>query len=285
MVPAKRVLARSLNVPMVRLLQDYGLEKFHFGLQQLNLYSIDQPPSHYGLTLILGGAESSLWEISNAYAGMARTLNHFQPNDGRYDPQDFQSANLRLSTTEKEKTIILQKEAPVLSASACWHTLEAMRSVERPNSEGEWERFGSGKKIAWKTGRDEMRKIAICQQSGLNALRNCPIDTLWLGPGGERLESCHFHQQIYLDSTEQYRVNSDCQTIREMHPTTWFVLPPVEEFYYRNNHPSYRPLPPIHPDCSIVHNNTTRILPGKYTGFSRTGVKSTFGQTYAYTSR
>ena len=320
MVPAKRVLARSLNVPMVRLLQDYGLEKFHFGLQQLNLYSIDQPPSHYGLTLILGGAESSLWEISNAYAGMARTLNHFQPNDGRYDPQDFQSANLRLSTTEKEKTIILQKEAPVLSASACWHTLEAMRSVERPNSEGEWERFGSGKKIAWKTGtsfgfrdawavgvtpryvvgvwagnadgegrpglvgvkaagpvlfdifallkspdwfsppRDEMRKIAICQQSGLNALRNCPIDTLWLGPGGERLESCHFHQQIYLDSTEQYRVNSDCQTIREMHPTTWFVLPPVEEFYYRNNHPSYRPLPPIHPDCSIVHNNTTRQI-------------------------
>jgi len=319
MVPAKRALARSLNVPMVRLLQDYGLEKFHFGLQQLNLHSIDQPPSHYGLTLILGGAESSLWEISNAYAGMARTLNHFQPNDGRYDPRDFQAANLRIPLTKKEKRIDLQKEAPVLSAAACWHTFEAMRTVERPNGEGEWERFGSGKKIAWKTGtsfgfrdawavgvtpryvvgvwagnadgegrpglvgvkaagpvlfdifallkspvwfsppRDEMREVALCQQSGLNALAHCPVDTLWLGPGRERLESCHSHQRIYLDETEQYRVNSDCRTPREMHPATWFVLPPVEEFYYRNHHPGYRPLPSIHPDCPVIQNNTTQI--------------------------
>ncbi len=320
MVPAKRALARSLNVPMVRLLQDYGLEKFHFGLQQLNLSTIDQTPSHYGLTLILGGAESSLWEISNAYAGMARTLNHFQPNDGQYDPMDFQSAALELSSVPKTKTVYLQKEAPVLSAAACWHTFEAMRSVERPNSEGEWERFGSGKKIAWKTGtsfgfrdawavgvtpryvvgvwagnadgegrpglvgvkaagpvlfdifallkspvwfsppRDEMRETALCQQSGLGALRNCPVDTLWLGPGRERLESCRFHQQIYLDETEQYRVNSDCRSPREMYRANWFVLPPIEEFYYRNHHPAYRPLPPIHPDCPMgQHTNTAQI--------------------------
>ncbi len=319
MVPARRALARSLNVPMVRLLQDYGLEKFHFALQQLHLNSINQSPSHYGLTLILGGAESSLWEISNAYAGMARTLNHFQPNDGRYNPQDFQPADLGVPPELKEKTIDLQKEPPVLSAAACWHTFEAMRTVERPNSEGEWERFGSGKKIAWKTGtsfgfrdawavgvtpryvvgvwagnadgegrpglvgvkaagpvlfdifallkspawfsppRDEMREVALCQQSGLNALKDCPADTLWLGPGRERLESCHLHRRVYLDATEVYRVNSDCRMPREMHPATWFVLPPVEEFYYRNNHPSYRPLPPIHPDCPVVQNTTTQI--------------------------
>ncbi len=318
MVSAKRVLARSLNVPMVRLLQDYGLEKFHFGLQALNLHSINQSPSHYGLTLILGGAESSLWEISNAYAGMARTLNHFQPNDGRYDLKDFQPANLFERQTKKASSINLQKEAPILSAAACWHTLEAMRMVERPNTEGEWERFGSGKKIAWKTGTsfgfrdawaigvtpryvvgvwagnadgegrpgligvkaagpvlfdifallkspswfsppmDEMREVALCQTSGLRALSDCPVDTLWLGPGRARLESCRFHQRIHLDPTAKYRVNSDCRSPHEMHPASWFVLPPVEEFYYRNHHPSYRPLPPIHPDCPMTTNSTTK---------------------------
>lgn len=313
MVSAKRTLARSLNVPMVRLLQDYGLEKFHFGLQQLNLHSINQVPSHYGLTLILGGAESSLWEISNAYAGMARTLNYFQPNDGQYNTEDFQPANLIRSSEQAEKKYFSQKEAPVLSAAACWHTFEAMRSVERPNSEGEWERFGSGKKIAWKTGTsfgfrdawavgvtpryvvgvwagnadgegrpglvgvkaagpvlfdifallkspnwftpplDEMREVALCEQSGLRALKDCPTDTLWLGPGRERLRGCHFHQRIHLDISERFRVNSDCRTMREMRPATWFVLPPVEEFYYRNHHPAYRPLPPLHPDCPVIN--------------------------------
>ncbi len=317
MVPAKRALARSLNVPMVRLLQDYGLEKFHFGLKKLNLQSIRQSPSHYGLTLILGGAESSLWEISNAYAGMARTLNHFQPNNGRYNLEDFNQASLIAPSAENRKTIDLQNESPVLSAAACWHTLETMRTVERPNTEGEWERFGSGKKIAWKTGTsfgfrdawavgvtpryvvgvwagnadgegrpglvgvkasgpvlfdifallkspnwftpplDEMRAVALCQQSGLRALRDCPVDTLWLGPGRERLAPCRFHQRIHLDPTQKYRVNSACQTPREMHPASWFVLPPIEEFYYRNHHPAYRPLPPMHPDCRMANNPTT----------------------------
>jgi len=83
---------------------------------------------------------------------MAPTLNHFQPNNGRYDPEDFNQATLIHHPKEKNESIGFEEEAPVLSAAACWHTFEAMRKVERPNTEGEWERFGSGKKIAWKTG-------------------------------------------------------------------------------------------------------------------------------------
>src|SRR5690606_31202354 len=51
-VPAKKALIRSLNVPMVHLLSDYGLEKFHFGLKQLGLSTITKPANHYGLTLV-----------------------------------------------------------------------------------------------------------------------------------------------------------------------------------------------------------------------------------------
>jgi len=320
LVPAKRVLARSLNVPMVRLLHDYGLEKFHFGLQQLNLHAINQPPSHYGLTLILGGAESSLWEITNAYAGVARTLRHFQPNNGQYQKQDFTEATWLATTPQEESNPNLQKEFPTLSAAACWQMVEAMRTVERPNSEGSWERFQSGKRIAWKTGTsfgfrdawavgmtpryvvgvwagnadgegrpglvgvnaagpvlfdifsllkspewflkpiDEMAEVALCADTGYRALPDCPVDSTWLGPGRDKLAGCPYHQRIHLDPTGRFRVNSDCMEPSKMQPASWLVLPPIEETYYQKNHPEYRSLPPLHPDCPAETESASRMI-------------------------
>lgn len=57
-VPARRALIRSLNVPFVLLLQQYGLAKFHYNLKRLGLSTINKPPDHYGLSLILGSTES-----------------------------------------------------------------------------------------------------------------------------------------------------------------------------------------------------------------------------------
>ena len=34
-----------------------------------------------------------------------------------------------------------------------------------------------------------------------------------------------------------------------MQPVSWFVLPPIEEFYYKNNHPNYKILPVYRADC------------------------------------
>ena len=46
----------------------------------------------------------------------------------------------------------LTEEPTVLSAAASYQAFEAMREVERPNSEGDWEQFHSSMPIAWKTG-------------------------------------------------------------------------------------------------------------------------------------
>ncbi|HFC01065.1 MAG TPA: penicillin-binding protein 1C, partial [Phaeodactylibacter sp.] len=152
-VSAKRAIIRSLNVPLVKMLQSYTYEKFHFGLNNIGFTTITQPPDHYGLTLILGGAEANLWDITSAYASMARTVNHFSKNDGRYDPLDFRKPNYvfhkKTPATPKEK---LETEAPFISASASWLAFDAMRNLERPNSEGDWESFSSSRPIAWKTG-------------------------------------------------------------------------------------------------------------------------------------
>jgi penicillin-binding protein 1C len=152
-VPARRALSRSLNVPMVHMLRDYGLGKFHYALQELGFRTISFPPDHYGLTLILGGAEATLWEITNAYAGMARTLLHFYPYDGRYDPRDFDAAHyLQPNENAGQQESPLLPEPPLLGAANIWFTFEAMQQLERPGSEGQWEAFSSSRRLAWKTG-------------------------------------------------------------------------------------------------------------------------------------
>lgn len=67
-VHANEALARSLNVPAVFLLRQYGVPKFHSLLRGAGLTTLTQAPEHYGLSLILGGAEARLDEIAAAYS-------------------------------------------------------------------------------------------------------------------------------------------------------------------------------------------------------------------------
>lgn len=153
-VPAHQALSRSLNVPIIHLLQSYGLEKFHYHLQEFGLTTINQPAAHYGLPLVLGGAEGSLWDITNAYAGMGRTLRHYPDDNARYRLDDFRPLNYLWPTRYEvqRESSIRQDQPPVVGAGAVWLTFEAMQAVERPGSEGDWESFASSRRIAWKTG-------------------------------------------------------------------------------------------------------------------------------------
>ncbi|MEZ4857444.1 MAG: penicillin-binding protein 1C [Flavobacteriaceae bacterium] len=149
-VPASLALSRSLNIPAVLLLRDYGLDRFYKRLHELQFYSIKKPSNHYGLSLILGGAEASLWEITNAYAGMASTLNYFNESSSEYRSKDFQSPKYikaeTLSFGKKRST------GSVFNAGSIYKTLEAMQEVNRPEGEENWSFFNDSQPIAWKTG-------------------------------------------------------------------------------------------------------------------------------------
>jgi penicillin-binding protein 1C len=93
-VPADKALARSLNIPAVRMLQQYRYERFYFLLKQLGLKSLNKGADHYGLSLILGGGENSIWEISGVYASLARQLNHYGKYSGKYNSDDFKYPNV-----------------------------------------------------------------------------------------------------------------------------------------------------------------------------------------------
>jgi penicillin-binding protein 1C len=311
MVPAQKAVIRSLNVPLVRMLARYGLEKFHFNLQQLGFYSIDKPADWYGLPLIVGGAESSLWEIVNAYAGMARTLNHFHENNGEYLVDDFRALNYKYTSDSSTSVGMTNKvkEPPLLSAAAIYQTFDAIQNLERPNSQGEWQQFNSSQNVAWKTGTsfgfrdawavgvtskyavgiwagnadgegrpglvgikaaapvlfnvldllpngewflpplDEMQEVVVCRHSGYQALEICPKDTILATFGGQNARNCPFHQLLHLDKDEDVQVNNACETPLNMRHKAWFVLPPMEEYYYKSKHPEYRSLPPFREGC------------------------------------
>jgi penicillin-binding protein 1C len=151
-VPAKRALVRSLNVPFVLLLHRYGLETFHLNLRRLGLSTLQKPPEHYGLSLILGGAEAKLLDITNAYACMGRTLGAFYDRNGQYAQDDFRPPTFSLRESLARSRPKLSKTPALLSAASIWYAFEAMREVERPNSSGDWELFQAGQPVAWKTG-------------------------------------------------------------------------------------------------------------------------------------
>lgn len=153
-VPAKRALEKSLNIPAVRMLRSYGIEKFNYLLKKEGMTTLSQPADHYGLSIILGGSEGTMWDIAGMYASMARTLNHFLGYSGRYDKNDFHPLQYVPVSEKKKKKVDLMKldEAGILSASSIWCTFNAMEEVNRPDMESNWRQFSSSQRIAWKTG-------------------------------------------------------------------------------------------------------------------------------------
>ena len=310
-VPARRALIRSLNVPFVLLLQQYGLEKFHFGLQRLGLSTLNKPPSHYGLSLILGGAEASMIDITNTYACMARRLGSFYDRNGRYASDDFRPPRFSIATKPTISSAASAGKNPeLLSAGSIWYTFEAMRAVERPNSAGEWELFQASRQVAWKTGTsfgfrdawaagvtpryavgvwvgnadgegrpgllgvemaapvlfeifgqlpqegrwfdppyDDMTQVSVCHQSGYRASDICEADTVWIPKSALKATVCPYHQMLHLDPTRQWQVTSDCESPAVMQHQAWFVLPPIEEHYFKGKNPGYSSPPPFRDDC------------------------------------
>jgi len=120
-VPADEALARSLNLPSVFLLREYGVPKFHALLQKAGLTTLTKDPSWYGLSLILGGGEARLDQITAAYSCLVRA--YLSPPEG----------------TEAWNPVAL------------WYLFEALKEVNRPD-ELDWRLIRSVRKAAWKTG-------------------------------------------------------------------------------------------------------------------------------------
>jgi penicillin-binding protein 1C len=141
-VPAEVALAQSLNVPAVRMLKRHGTHRFYDFLRHMGMTSLTRKVDDYGLSLILGGAEVTLWEVAHFYANLSGIARHDQ-TDG--------------SITYQPLKILVHEQfgAPAgaeISPGAAWLTLRALLEVSRPGEEGYWKNFASSRRISWKTG-------------------------------------------------------------------------------------------------------------------------------------
>ncbi|HEX3009481.1 MAG TPA: penicillin-binding protein 1C [Bacteroidales bacterium] len=147
-IPAKSALSRSLNVPIVRMLQSFGVDKFYNSLKSLGISTLTYGPDHYGLTLVVGGAEGKLSEIAGIYSGMARVLNHYN-QDRLYSSEDFLPTSF-VSSGHLNKA---KSESPLfIDAGSIYLTFDALLEVNRPEEDFNWRNLSSSRKIAWKTG-------------------------------------------------------------------------------------------------------------------------------------
>lgn len=151
-IQADKALSRSLNIPAVKMLQNYKYQRFYDKLKQLGFTTLNKPADHYGLSLILGGSEVTMWDLARTYMGMARTLKHFNDYKGRYNPHDYDEP---LYVNEQRDKRFDQFETEVNSAidhGSIWNAFNAMEELMRPGEEGLWEQFSSSQRLAWKTG-------------------------------------------------------------------------------------------------------------------------------------
>ncbi len=317
-IAASEALSRSLNIPFVHLLKDFGLEKFHLSLRQLGMSTLTKGPDHYGLTLILGGAEGKLEEITAMYAQLGRLNEIYTNQNSRFPTTAYLAPQYKL--VDETPEFSLQKEPVAYGAAAAWWTLQAMQEVKRPSSEGEWEVFKSSQSIAWKTGTsfgfrdawavglnpeyaigvwvgnadgegrpglvgvqaaapllfdlfrllpeqptfsipyDDFKSLQVCQESGYLAGIYCPVDTIDGPLDINTQRTCRYHRKIHLDPSETWQVHGACMSPFEMKPYSWFVLPPLQAYYYRRYHPEYASLPPLLPDCSDAERSNTMEL-------------------------
>ncbi|WP_322790507.1 penicillin-binding protein 1C [Tenacibaculum tangerinum] len=149
-VPANEALTRSLNIPSVRMLQRYGLEKFREDLKAYHINDINKSADYYGLSLILGGAEASLWDLCKTFAGYAGIVNHYEDLKHKYYQKEFAEPSFLFD--KKASFGETQENYATVDAGSAFLTLNTLTEVNRPYTDQAWKYYDSSQKIAWKTG-------------------------------------------------------------------------------------------------------------------------------------
>lgn len=147
MVAADEALQKSLNLPFVYLLQQYGYAKFYDQLKKWGVRSLNRSAEHYGLSLILGGAEVSLFDMVNAYRTMGHLTTFYTENSAE-QPEFLGPIHL----LQKEDSLRQTPHTPWIGAGAISLTLRALSQLQRPNQFSNWKKFDQMGSYAWKTG-------------------------------------------------------------------------------------------------------------------------------------
>lgn len=272
-IAADEALALSLNIPNVHLLKEYGVARFAESLQQAGFSSLTRPADEYGLSLVLGGAEVRLVDIVSCYSSMARCYTDslacvgFPLNDkvalhytfnamrevNRPDQMDWRRASSVQNVAWKTGTSYGSRDAWAVGV-----TPKYVVGIWVGNADGSGVPELTGARTAgpilfdmfnlllyteWfsKPDASEGVMLRVCSHSGYIAGRDCTETKEVLLPQ-KSIDSprCPYCKEVSV-SLDGLRLVSD-----RSEPTRtqcYFVLPPLMEHYYRQQHQEYQPLP------------------------------------------
>lgn len=133
-VTMKEALTYSINTTAVASLKDYGVDNFYTFLKNGGMTTLFRNSDDYGLSLILGGAEGRLDEITSLYCSLG--------NYGKYTPLSYLDENKEDNKSYNQ----------LFSQGSSWLMLETLKEVKRPGTEYFWQSFSNQWNLAWKTG-------------------------------------------------------------------------------------------------------------------------------------
>ena len=158
---AREALAHLLNVPAVNLYAQLGNDGIYSFLKRAGGSTLSESRAHYGLTLILGGCEVTLLELTTLYAGLAN-FGKFAPyrltkrqGDGREEwkeRKDGSKGRTEGSNHNTQYAIRNTQFKQLLSKEACFILTEMLTEVRRPDLPAAFEASINLPKVAWKTG-------------------------------------------------------------------------------------------------------------------------------------
>ena len=169
-ITARQALARSLNVPAVNLHARLKNRTLHSFLKQAGISTL-APAKKYGLSMVLGGCEVNLLELTTLYAGLAN-MGEFAPYQivssqqpaasSRQQPSEHLLADgfrRKPMETEGYSQRLLRKETSFIITEMLTTSQLPVNTVKNPAA---FEVTMNLPKIAWKTGTSYGHRDAWC---------------------------------------------------------------------------------------------------------------------------
>ena len=153
-----------------------GNDGIYSFLQNAGISTLPESKGHYGLSLILGGCELTLLELTTLYAGLANsgeftkyrlTMNPAKNRARLENPRHAARPTLKhfeLTSQHVDSSATVSRSRAttkrLLSREACYILTEMLTEVRRPDLPAAYEASTNLPKIAWKTGTSYGHKDA-----------------------------------------------------------------------------------------------------------------------------
>lgn len=298
-VKFKEALINSLNIPAVWLLHKYGYENFYNFLKLAEFSTLYPDPKRYGLTLIIGGAEGKLIEITNLF----RILSNY----GVWSPYIFEEKK----ETKYKKMLLSKGSASIIyevlqelsrpdeiyyqiypkknffswktgtsfkqrDAWACGTNEDWTIGVWAGNFSGEGNQNIMGAKIAGpilfnlflslpKLGKEKVnlkgvKRVLVCKDSGYLPSNYCSdLEFINAPEKTKNLKICQYHKEYFVDLDLKYSFCSFCLDGKNFIKKSFFILPPEMKYYFKNLN-SYEEIPPHNPECKKIKAEYIKII-------------------------